>query len=257
MSFIASGNPAPVDPVDIARGLIPGQRIVNRYGRNFDVDGAEDIWPGGGDYSGFPAAADVVEILSTSANDAAAGTGARSVRFYYLDANGNAFDSWGNWLYSDVTLNGVTPVSTGITALRVWSVQVITAGSGKTNAGTLTMRQVSAPAVAFCSLPAGYSRCLSSVFTVPLGWSGWILDYDASMQDTTANQAVLCIKTITNGVQSLIRPFAISTQFLSDHNEPPGGVFVPELTDVVFRALSVQNANADISASYSMQITKN
>lgn len=75
-----------------------------------------------------PAAAVVLGIASSSANDAAAGTGARTVRVTGLDANYNL-------LQEDVTLNGTTKVATVGTYLRVNKLEVLTAGSGGVNAG--------------------------------------------------------------------------------------------------------------------------
>lgn len=241
----------------VSRGQVPGQKIVNRYGRNFDVDAAEDIWPGGGDYPGFPATADQFEIFSSSAADTAAGTGARTVRFYYLDANLNAFDASDNFLFADVTLNGVTPVPTGITGKRIWGVFVLTAGSGQTNAGTIIMRHIATPTTIFCNFPAGFSRCMSSVFTVPLGWSAWMMDYGASMQDNTTNQSVIAIKSISGGVVMISRPFAIAAPGSAIDLSPAGGIAFGPLTDIVMRSLSVQSANGDVSADYSLLLVKN
>lgn len=75
-----------------------------------------------------PAAAVVLGIASSSANDAAAGTGARTVRVTGLDANYNL-------LQETVTLNGQTKVVTAGTYLRVNKLEVLTAGSGGVNAG--------------------------------------------------------------------------------------------------------------------------
>lgn len=77
-----------------------------------------------------PAAAVVLGIASSSANDTAAGTGARTVRVTGLDANYN-------FQQEDVTLNGTTKVNTVGTYLRVNKVEVLTAGSGGVNAGDI------------------------------------------------------------------------------------------------------------------------
>lgn len=244
------------DDTALACGAIPDRLSVHVYGRNTDVDAAEDIWNGGGNYTGFPATADTVEVLSSSANDAAAGTGARTVRLYYLDASGIGFDANDEFLFRDVILNGATPVSAGISALRVWKAQVITAGSGLTNAGDITVRQVGTPTNIFAVIPTGFSLSSSSAFTIPLGWTGWMADFDATLNDNTANQAVLCIKTLDGGVQTLEHVFGLDTGSPYTHR-PHGRTKLTELTDVVFRALSVQNANADISISWSMFLIKN
>jgi len=75
-----------------------------------------------------------VAVLSSSVLDTSAGTGARTINVMGLDAN--------YVLQSEiVTLNGVTPVNTVNTFIRVHSASIQTAGSGGVNAGTITVRQ--------------------------------------------------------------------------------------------------------------------
>lgn len=70
----------------------PGAFYIDKVGRNPDVDAAtapEGVWNGGGLYTGFNAvAAQTVTVVSSSANDAAAGTGMRSVRLIGLSGAG-------------------------------------------------------------------------------------------------------------------------------------------------------------------------
>lgn len=73
-------------------------------------------------------------IKSSSANDAAAGTGARSIKITYYDASLNGpFNE-------TITLNGVTAVNTVSTTMAfIEKMEVVTVGSGGSNAGTLTL----------------------------------------------------------------------------------------------------------------------
>jgi hypothetical protein len=81
-----------------------------------------------------PAAAAQRSIASASANDTAAGTGARTVRIAYFDNSGNGP------LFETVTLNGTTTVNTVATDIRfIESMEVITAGSLLANAGIITL----------------------------------------------------------------------------------------------------------------------
>lgn len=73
----------------VAYGQVPGYRRVTALGNNPDVDSGtvpEDIWAGGGAYP-WMTGATALEIVSSSANDAAAGTGARTVTINGLDIN--------------------------------------------------------------------------------------------------------------------------------------------------------------------------
>jgi len=81
-----------------------------------------------------PTAAAQRSFASSSANDASAGTGARTVKVTY-------FDSTGAGPFTEtVTLNGTTPVNTVATNIRfIESLEVVTAGALGSNAGTVTL----------------------------------------------------------------------------------------------------------------------
>lgn len=78
-------------------------------------------------------------IVSSSANDAAAGTGARTVRLTYMDSTG------AGPFTEDITLNGVTAVNTVATNICfIEKITVLTVGSTGSNVGTLTLRAAAA-----------------------------------------------------------------------------------------------------------------
>lgn len=81
-------------------------------------------------------------IKSSSANDTAAGTGARTVRitFYKLAADGSITGPFAEV----VTLNGTTAVPTVNTMTFVERMEVVTAGSGLVAAGTISLFPVAA-----------------------------------------------------------------------------------------------------------------
>ena len=89
----------------------------------------ETIWTEGGIYV-YPTSAEAVYISSTDANDTSAGTGARTVKVFGLDAN---------WELQEETviLNGQTQVRVGasLTWIRIFRAFVVTVGSGGTAAG--------------------------------------------------------------------------------------------------------------------------
>lgn len=85
-----------------------------------------------------PASASQMEVLSSSASDASAGVGTRTVRVTYYDGSMAGPNT------TDVTLNGTTAVATTPTNIRfVESIRTLTVGSTGTNVGTLTLRVVS------------------------------------------------------------------------------------------------------------------
>ena len=140
-------------------GAVPGYTRVALLGHNPDIPAAtaEDVWEGGGNYP-LLAAASQLEVVSTSASDAAAGTGARTVLIQGLDAN---------WLpiSETVTLNGTTPVTTVNSYLRVNLMTTTSAGSGGQNAGDLTLR-VAGGGTTQSIARAGYGFGRQAVYTV-------------------------------------------------------------------------------------------
>lgn len=157
-----------------------------KFGRNPAAGtGVEDVWNGGGVYTGHPTgAAETLEIASSDTDDTAAGgggTGARTVQIHeLLDANGAAV--------ADVTvsLNGQSQVSLGAGLYtRSARMTVLTAGSGGKNAGTLTLRHTTTTANIFAVMPIGYNKTLISAYTVPTGKVLFIDQLTASMVRST------------------------------------------------------------------------
>jgi hypothetical protein len=127
----------------VAAGRCPGMSFVEFVARNPDVDTGtvpETVGPTGGVLT-FRAAAAVVEVVSSSADDdgSPAGTGAWTIRIDGLDAN------W-DMISETVTLNGTTAVATVQEFLRINMVEVTTAGTGGVNAGNITLRDAGAGA---------------------------------------------------------------------------------------------------------------
>ncbi len=243
----------------VMRGLIGGQYIISKFGQNTDVDDAEDIWDGGGDYTGFPTStAENFEVLSSSANDTSDGTGARIVRLFYLDDNYNAFDSNGNFLSVDVSMNGTTGVNSGVSGMRVYRAKVISSGSGQINEGNITIRWITTTSVIFSVISAGLGQTEQTNFTIPLGYTGYMKRYSSSMNDNTANRAEISIRTreFDTNTFRVIRPFVVTTD--NDINRTLyGGIRFDERSDLIFRCTAITNANGIITVSYGLHLSKN
>lgn len=143
------------------RGLI-GEVIAQ--GENGDVNnpGFETIGQSLAGWSPMTAA-DVLEVVSNNADDAAAGTGARTILVEGLDAN---YD----YQREIITLNGTSDVNTTSTWRAVNSARVLTAGSGGTNAGLITIEQDTGNSVQQAMI-GGQARAASAHYTVPNGMS--------------------------------------------------------------------------------------
>ena len=165
MILTSLNNPLPVtdSTFQIQLGNVTGFELLAVGGQNFNVGTTfTDLTPSGGNQT-LPTSAETWEIVSTDANDASAGTGARTVFVASLDEDYVEQST-------TVTLNGTTPVTLANTHLRSRNAIVITAGSGSsnTNIGDLII-QVSGGGTERMRLPSGIGDCKSLIFTVPAG----------------------------------------------------------------------------------------
>ncbi len=167
-----------------ALGFEPGISANVKFGNNTDIDTGsvpEDVWGGGGVYTGFPTgSAETLDVSSSDANDTAAGTGARTIRLYGLDADYAE-------ITEDVTLLGATLVTTTQEFLRCSRIKVLTAGTGAENAGTITIHHTTTTANVFAIVPAGSNQSRVAALTVPADKAMLILSL--SLQLTRASGA--------------------------------------------------------------------
>lgn len=238
---------------DVAASRAQGMSIVNKFGRNTDVDSGtvpEDIWEGGGVYTGWATAAETLQVFSSSAADASAGTGARTLRIMGLDANYVAQNE-------TVTLNGTTPVTTTNTFIRVHSASVQSAGSGGVNAGTLTVRQSTTTTNIFLLLQIGVNQSNSSAYTIPAGQTGYMRKLHGSIRGGTSSALDAGIWTRSfGGVFRQRRPFVIAygTQFI---DEIYGGLVFTEKSDIILRITASNGNNLDVVGGYDLLLVDN
>jgi len=120
-----------------------------------------DVWAGTGNMTWFQAAT-LLEVISSSANDAAAGTGTRTIFLSGLDTN---------WLpiSETVILNGTNAVPTTLSYLRLNRAVCMTSGTwGGANIGVITIRGVTAGPVQGV-IPIQLGRLAKSHFSIPAG----------------------------------------------------------------------------------------
>tara|TARA_R110000772_G_scaffold202118_1_gene312414 strand:- start:151 stop:999 length:849 start_codon:yes stop_codon:yes gene_type:complete len=258
----ASGTGATGDPyftipalfeLEIEKGNVFGHEIQQGAGKNPSIAaGPEDVWNGGGTFTGFPTgAAETMEIFSSDANDTSAGTGARTVLIKnLLDATGaEASDV-------TVTLNGTTPVSLGAgTYYRGGSqMQVLTAGSGEENAGTLTLRHTSTTANIFAVMPIAHNFTAILAYTVPLGKTLYINRVSIQMARASgaAGSAEITLRLRPHGTDTVFAAIT-SPQITDGHGytfENDGWYSVPARTDLKVRVDSVSDTGTIVSGDY-------
>jgi hypothetical protein len=158
----------------VAKGDFTGYSNVSKFGINSTVGsgGFESIWEGSNAYP-WPTAAATLSVVSASANDASGGTGARTVEIQGLDS------SW-NLLTETITMNGLTPVVTTGSFLRVFRARVVTAGSLKSNAAQITMSSGGTTLAYITYDTIGMGQTLMAVYTIPNGKTGYIVNLNVS-----------------------------------------------------------------------------
>lgn len=170
--------------LDVANSDVADRNLVHKFGTNLDIDtgGFEDIWEGGGAWTGLDAtAAETVEIFSANAADFASGTGARTVQIYGLAAD---YSEQNETVTLDVA-DGTNAVDSANTYIRVFRAVVRTVGSGGANAGIITIRQKTTTANIFVQMIAGYNQTMIACYTVPLGKAAYILSWTAGLSGKT------------------------------------------------------------------------
>lgn len=186
------GSPVPMSDFlylsAVSSGAVTGTSSVFKFGFNPDINGVEEtVWDHGGIYA-YPAAAIQMSVSSSSVNDTAAGTGARTVFVAGLDANYNEISE-------TVTLNGQTPVLTSALFLRINRASVVSAGSGETAADDIYVGTgvVSAgvPATVYARIRLGDNQTLMAVWTVPSGYTGYILKGNIGTGTVHINQYIV------------------------------------------------------------------
>lgn len=234
------------DLLDVGWGIAPGLTRVTALGSNPDVDiGAlpEDIWTGGGAYP-FMTASTALEVVSSSANDAAAGTGARTLLILGLDVNYVPVSQ-------TITLNGITPVAIPSNLFRINSAVIASAGSGKVNAGDLTIRDAGGGATR-AIVPIGYGITRQSVYTVPAGFTLQVISFLIGFNETAGGNKFARFATFTqspNGFYRMPLEIAVGDEPPYRHDGLPG-ITVPEKFDFCLRCTAVSNDNSSLTAAW-------
>lgn len=142
----------------------------------------------------LPSAAEKLKVSSSSADDAAEGTGVRTVQIVGLDANYEP-------IVETVTLDGQTPVETTGEFLRVSHMRGLTCGTGGVNAGdihafltseeTVTDGVPQTQAKRQMMIATGKGQASSLVCSVPAGTSAITRRISASMVGGAAKELIL------------------------------------------------------------------
>lgn len=235
----------------VSLNLVPGVRRVVALGNNQDIDTStspEDIVPAGGLYP-WPTTAVTLRISSSSPEDASAGTGARTVLISGL-----------NNLYNEqsevITLNGTTNVLSTNQYLRVNGVTLMSAGSGKINAGDVSFLNDTNSDV-LARMPVGRGVGKNSNYTVPAGYTLCInsVFIGINRPSTQTDATVATYFGSPNGFYRL--PLEISMTGVPYRHDSDPPIMVLEKNDFVLRGMYVNQNNSDITGAWNGTLYQN
>jgi hypothetical protein len=230
--------------LDVARGLVATSSALMVIGRNQNQNiSVQDVWGAGQTWAQSPNPRQH-NIKSTSANDTAFGTGARTVLISGLDEN-YALQT------ETVTLNGTSNVITANLWYTINSITVSTFGSLGYNDGVITATDDTALTVSN-QIDANMNVSQSSVYQVPLTYSAYILDYNLSVNNPCS-------------IDLMVKPFGQSfyniqhTVMLSGQSNREMAFVMPikvEAKSIIKARCSTNSNNTDVSCAYSMVLLK-
>lgn len=239
--------------IQIHEGQWHGEKPLFKFGLNPAVGtDSETIWEQGGVYA-YPSSAISMKVSSSDANDDAAGTGARTVEVFGLDGDYNEINE-------TVSLDGQTAVSTTIEFLRVFRVIVRSAGSGGTNAGDIYVGTgtvtAGVPATKYAKILVGEGQTLMALWTVPAGYTGYILRSTFSSGTTATNKYAevrLKVRPLGEVFQTKTAVTINQALYEMEYDLP---IKVTEKSDIEARAF-VSSGTDEIAATFSMIYKKN
>lgn len=153
-------------------GPVPGVFPVNKWGENFDIDAADaaeatpqKIWPikrTTQDYIFLDSAVEA-KLLSTSANDTAAGDGARTVIVFYQNAAGVEVSEL-------IELDGIAGVDLSELTVGSFRMKVETTGDDNRNVGAINLVRSSDNAI-LAHIAPGEGQTQIAVYRIPNNYS--------------------------------------------------------------------------------------
>lgn len=190
---------------------------------------SDDVWVGDSSYP-FQSSAVLTYASSSSANDAAAGTGCRTALV-------EGVDSSYNYLSETVTLDGTTSVALTGSYLAINQVKCVTVGSGGVNAGTVL---VGAYNTSLANMPANYGVSQAAVYTVPANKRSSLLSWGFSVGASTTGQAAVQLQIQENGKSWRVLDTATANDSSGKVNPMSGAaIFLPAKAQVRLRILSI------------------
>ena len=229
----------------ISKGEVSDHSVVFISGKNPQVDAGtvpETVWNVGGLYpwSAWNGSGKTLYIVSTSTSDT------YNVILSGLDENYNL-------LTHIVTLNGTTPVDTGLVKFRRLN-SALYMDSGASNVGTITIRCGAVDGFIVGQMTAGQAVTSMSIYTVPAGYTAYSVYGDFSCNKN--ENAELNARWRFFG-SSFITVYA--TEVYQQHivTTPPVPGAIPEKTDIDNQVALVSNNGTRVYSNQQLILVKN
>lgn len=236
--------------IELVAGRFQGFYTVNKYGRNLDIDTAtvpEDIWDGGGVYTGFPVgAAAACSAVSTSGAD----TGT-------LIVTGLKTETSSLYTTEEFVLTGLTPVSIG----SWWRINMAAYNNSSAtgfNAGDISIYRTATPANIFVVMQTGVSETAIAATTVPYGFKGYLRKLYCEVSKSGPTSVIdggIWVREYGNSPR-LTRLFTASSSIDAHVFEPATAVEFPERTDIVVRITACSANNTIVFAGFDIIFVK-
>lgn len=227
-------------------------KFVIKFAHNpsLAADVEEDIWATGGTRT-LVTYAEKVNIASASAADDSGGTGANLIQLDGVDSNEE-------FVTELVTMDGTTPVQSSTTFKHVHRVLVAYSGSGRVNAGDITLTGATSGATRVV-VPSGGGITQMSHYYIPDGWNAYLLSQTATVQRSSGTgsrdgeltqrfhifDSNTTLRTLKYGISSAAEFHTMSTI--------PSKINGPILMRYSF---TPQNNNTAVSLSYSLLLIR-
>ena len=167
----------------VAEGNVSGHTVLKINGHNDSIAAGDTLLAQGGNITYLSSAA-TFNIGSSSSQDHALYTGASTVTIFGLDY------TWAK-VSETLTMDGATAVETTQEFLRVYKVEVTTAGSGGKNAGAISFR---ANGTAQGTINAGNNKSTMGVYTVATASEAYLVGGYYSATNNKASEGKFYVR---------------------------------------------------------------
>lgn len=247
--------------LELAKGNISGAKQVLKFGYHDDIDtgNEEHVWIGGSTYGAylFPIDVSTLTVSSSSTDDDVTGTGARKITIEGLDTN------WRE-VTVDVTLDGISSVTTTQTFRRVNRAFVKTAGSETFNVGNILIRHDGAGNYPVAYIKAKESQTQQAIYTVPVDKTAYLLSLSGAIVKSgglTRNATIgfhATENTDSGSVRKLKQLLALESSGTTIYHKE-FSVYEPysEKTDLFSFAIDVSANNTQLFSNFGLIVVDN